>query len=60
MLWAPLSGKIEAYNQELNNNVQLINTDPYGEGWIFRITPSNLEEEQLNLTRCKRGVDFSS
>ncbi|MFC2161673.1 response regulator [Acidobacteriota bacterium] len=54
MFWAPLSGKIESYNERLEKNIQLINTDPYDEGWIFRITPSNLKEELKNLTMCKR------
>ena len=54
ILWAPLSGKIEAYNEELEKNMQLINTDPYNKGWIFRITPTNLKEELKHLTKCKR------
>ena len=37
MFWAPLSGKIEAFNKDLENNIQLINTDPFDKGWIFRI-----------------------
>lgn len=60
MFWAPLSGKIEAYNEELDRNVQLINTEPYGEGWIFRIAPSNLEEELQHLTMCERGSNAGS
>ncbi|MFC2142109.1 response regulator [Acidobacteriota bacterium] len=55
MFWAPLSGKIEAYNGELEKNIQLINADPYDKGWIFRIKPSNLKEELKHLRRCKRG-----
>ncbi len=54
MFWAPLSGKIESYNEELEKNIQLINTNPYDEGWIFKITPSNLKEELNHLTMCKR------
>ena len=54
MFWAPLSGKIEAFNEELEKNIQLINTDPYDKGWIFRIAPANLKEELKHLIRCKR------
>jgi CheY-like chemotaxis protein len=60
MFWAPLSGKIEAYNEELDKNIQLINSDPYDKGWIFRINPSNLQEELKHLKRCKRGPFFGS
>lgn len=52
--WAPLSGRIESFNKKLENNIQLINTDPFAEGWIFRITPSNLTRELKNLSMCKR------
>ena len=54
MFWSPLSGKIEAYNDELIENIDMINTDPYDRGWIFRLTPTNLEEELKHLTRCKK------
>lgn len=54
MFWAPLSGKIEAYNKELEKNIQLINTDPYDKGWICRIIPSNPKEELKHLMKCKR------
>lgn len=54
MFWAPLSGKIEAHNEDLDNNIQLIDTNPYNQGWIFRIFPYNFQEEVKYLTRCKR------
>ncbi len=40
-LISPVSGKIQEVNPSLDENPQLINTDPYGEGWVFRITPSD-------------------
>ena len=52
--WAPLSGKIEAYNDDLGKDIQLINSDPYAKGWLFRITPYNFNEEVKHLTRCER------
>lgn len=36
-IYAPLSGKIIEVNEELVNNPQWINEDPYGKGWIFKI-----------------------
>ena len=53
MLWAPMSGKIEATNPALEKDIQLINTAPYDQGWIFRFVPSNFKEEVDYLTRCK-------
>ena len=48
-LIAPLSGTIEEVNYELDSDSTIINKDPYGEGWIIVITPSNLDEEKNNL-----------
>ena len=45
-IYSPLSGKIVAVNQELEDTPEKINEDPYGEGWIYEIEisdPSELE-----------------
>ena len=39
-IYAPVSGEIVEINNELTNNPGLINTDPYGAGWIFKIKPA--------------------
>jgi glycine cleavage system H protein len=36
-IYSPISGTITAVNEALGSNPALINTDPYGEGWIFKI-----------------------
>jgi glycine cleavage system H protein len=36
-LYAPLTGTVRARNDELNGRPELINTDPYGDGWIVEI-----------------------
>jgi glycine cleavage system H protein len=36
-LYAPISGKILELNKRLNDEPQLVNTDPYGEGWLIKI-----------------------
>ena len=43
-LYAPISGKVVAVNDRLNDESSLINDDPYGEGWIIKIAPSNPSE----------------
>lgn len=43
-IYAPVSGKIVEVNKKLESDPGLINRDPYGEGWFFAITPSNLNE----------------
>lgn len=41
---APLSGEIIAVNDELSDNPQLINEDPYGDGWLVRVRLSDPAE----------------
>ena len=36
-IYSPVSGTISAVNEALSSNPALINTDPFGEGWIFRL-----------------------
>jgi len=50
-IWAPLSGQVIAVNGRLETEFDLVNTDPYREGWLVRIIPSNLEEELPVLTQ---------
>lgn len=43
-VYSPVSGEIIAGNAALNGTPELINQDPYGEGWIMKIRPSNTAE----------------
>ena len=43
-IYAPLSGEIVAVNSELNDAPELVNEQPYQEGWIFRIKASDTAE----------------
>lgn len=43
-IYAPLSGEIVAVNGELNDAPELVNEQPYQEGWIFRIKASDTAE----------------
>src|SRR5690606_20582959 len=49
-LIAPMSGEIVAVNQELETNPELINADPYQQGWILKIKPSQPETFKELLT----------
>jgi len=48
-LIAPVSGTIKAVNEALRDNPEAINSDPYGEGWLIAIAPSNLEADLKNI-----------
>ena len=36
-IFAPVPGEVVAVNESLNDSPELLNTDPYGEGWIVEI-----------------------
>jgi glycine cleavage system H protein len=36
-MFLPVSGEITKFNDELESNPELINTDPYGKGWIIKV-----------------------
>jgi len=40
-IYAPVSGVIAAVNQALEGRPEAINTSPYDEGWLFRLTPTD-------------------
>lgn len=40
-VYAPVSGRIVARNDSLEGSPELVNSDPYGEGWLFEVAPSD-------------------
>ena len=47
-LFMPLSGEILELNEALENNPELVNSDPYGDGWMVKIKVSNrIELDEL-------------
>jgi len=48
-LYLPVSGKITEKNAELDTNPELVNTDPYGAGWMIKMTLANKEDLDLLL-----------
>ena len=41
-LFMPVSGEVTDFNQVLEDNPELINTDPYGDGWIIKVCISDI------------------
>ena len=39
-LYSPVSGTVAAVNEEIDGNFEIINKDPFGEGWLFEVTIS--------------------
>ncbi|MDY6855253.1 MAG: glycine cleavage system protein GcvH [Thermodesulfobacteriota bacterium] len=49
-LYSPISGNIIQINSTLDETPQMVNDDPYGEGWIVRIMPLDISELKTLLS----------
>ena len=49
-IYSPLTGKVIEVNEELTSNPALLNTDPFGQGWIYRMKATNVAEIDSLLT----------
>jgi len=43
-LFMPINGEVLSFNKKLEDEPELINTDPYGEGWVIKIAISDVTE----------------
>lgn len=48
-LYAPVSGSVVARNESLDATPELVNSDPYGDGWLFEVVPSDLDQVEALL-----------
>jgi glycine cleavage system H protein len=49
-LYLPVSGSVIEVNPKLNSNPEVVNSDPYGEGWMARIKLSNIADVESLMT----------
>src|SRR5437868_8030975 len=49
-IYSPVSGEVTAINDAAVANPALVNTDPYGEGWFFKVKLSDPQEAQALLS----------
>ena len=59
-IYSPLSGKVIAINRYVMGVPKKINQDPYGDGWLFQLEPSNLDQEKGNLLSAKEYAKLIS
>jgi glycine cleavage system H protein len=45
-LFMPLSGEVKEFNAELESEPEVVNSDPYGKGWMIKIAISDLSEKE--------------
>lgn len=54
-LYAPVGGEVVEVNKKLESQPELVNSDPYGEGWMVKIKMNNLEELKKLLSPLDYG-----
>lgn len=56
----PVGGEIIEFNEKLEDTPELINTDPYGDGWIIKLKISNSDEIDSLLSSAEYGALINS
>ena len=54
-LFAPISGKVTEINEDLEYSPEQVNSDPYGEGWIVKVSIDNAGELEELMTPEQYG-----
>lgn len=57
-VYAPISGVIVAVNEDLEDAPELVNSDPYGDGWLFKIKAEGPEEIENLLDAESYGTSI--
>jgi glycine cleavage system H protein len=58
-VYSPVSGEVVARNDALDATPELVNTDPYGDGWLFEVTSSGESSELLDAAAYEQLTDAS-
>ena len=59
-IYAPVTGKVVAVNKNLESQPELVNSDPYGQGWMIEIEFSNSSLEQSLLSADQYREQYKS
>lgn len=52
-VYAPVGGSVTAVNDRLTGNPEIINEDPYGEGWMVKVTLADATEVERLMTAAQ-------
>ncbi|HUP44740.1 MAG TPA: glycine cleavage system protein GcvH [Thermoanaerobaculia bacterium] len=62
-LFAPVSGEVIEVNEALSDKPELVNTDPYGDGWMVRVrlsTPDEVDELLMSAEEYEEYIEKES
>jgi glycine cleavage system H protein len=49
-VYAPIGGEVIAFNRKLEDDPETVNSDPYNEGWFYKLQPSDTSELESLLS----------
>jgi glycine cleavage system H protein len=58
-IYAPVAGEIVEVNVEVSGNTGLVNSDPYGAGWLFKIKPANPADVEALMDEAAYNASHS-
>lgn len=58
-VYSPISGEVLETNALLSENPEMINTDPYQQGWLYQIKPSNWMKETSSCLLAEKASEWS-
>lgn len=53
-IYAPVGGSVTAVNENLEDEPELVNSDPYGDGWFFKLQP----DDESDLSQLLDGEGY--
>lgn len=57
-VFTPISGEIIEANEELAESPELLNKDPYNDGWIMKVRPNNLKKDLEKLMTAQQYAEY--
>lgn len=57
-IFAPVAGKVVDVNKRLEQEPELVNKQPYGDGWIVMIEPATLQEDLAKLMDAAKYAEY--
>lgn len=55
-LFSPISGEVVEVNSAVTDDPAVVNADPFGQGWMLRVRPSDLAEADTLMTADQYGL----
>ncbi len=49
-LFMPITGEVVEFNEELEDEPEVVNNDPYGKGWMIKVKPANVNDVEALLS----------